>query len=52
MTIRPDIPVILCTDHSDLIDEDGAKEMGIKPFMMEPIVMAEIAKTIRDVLEP
>jgi nitrogen-specific signal transduction histidine kinase len=51
MTIRPDIPIILCTGHSALINEDTAIEMGIRAFVMKPIVMGEIAKTIREVLD-
>lgn len=51
MAIRPDTPVILCTGHSDLIDEKRAEEMGIKTFVMKPIAMGEITKTIREVLD-
>ena len=51
MKIRPDIPVILCTGYSDLINEEMAKEMGIKAFVMKPVVLKKIAKTIREVLD-
>jgi nitrogen-specific signal transduction histidine kinase/CheY-like chemotaxis protein len=51
MAIRPDIPIILCTGHSDQIDADKAKAMGMKAFVMKPIVMAEMAKAIREVLD-
>jgi len=50
MTIRPDIPIILCTGFSEKIDEDKAKEMGIS-FVMKPIVIRDITNTIRQVLE-
>ena len=33
-----------------IIDEDKAKELGISAFVMKPIVMREMSKTIRDVL--
>ena len=49
--IMPDIPIILCTGFSEMIDEDIAKEMGIKAFAMKPLVMSELAKTIREVLD-
>jgi len=49
--IRSDIPVIICTGHSSLIDEEKAKEMGITAFVMKPIVKQDIAKTIRKVLD-
>lgn len=51
MEIRPDIPVIICTGHSALIDKERAKRLGIAAYIMKPIIMTEIAKTIRKVLD-
>lgn len=51
MRIRPDIPIILCTGFSEQIDERKAEEMGISAFLMKPIVMGQIARTIREVLD-
>ena len=51
MDIRSDIPVILCTGHSSLIDEDKAKKLGIAGYVMKPVSMAAIAKEIRKVLD-
>ncbi len=51
MSLRPDIPIILCTGFSEQIDERRAKEMGISAFVMKPIVMRQIAQTIREVLD-
>ncbi len=50
-SVRPDIPIIICTGFSTLIDEEKAKELGIAAFVMKPIVMKEMAKTIRNVLD-
>jgi len=50
MSIRSDIPIILCTGFSEQIDEVKAKEMGIS-FVMKPIVLSQIANTIREVLD-
>jgi len=52
MSIRSDIPIILCTGFSEQIDERRAREMGISAFVMKPIVMQQIAITIREVLDP
>ncbi|MBW2249817.1 MAG: PAS domain S-box protein [Deltaproteobacteria bacterium] len=49
--VRPEIPVIICTGHSSLIDEEKAKKLGISAYVMKPIVMSDIAKTIRKVLD-
>ena len=48
--VRADIPIVLCTGYSEMIDEEKAKEMGIS-FVLKPIVMSEIANTVREVLD-
>lgn len=50
MEIRPDIPIILCTGYSERITEEKAKEIGIKAFVMKPLVMRDLAKTVRKAL--
>ena len=52
MSIRSDMPIILCTGFSEQVDEQKAKEMGISAYVMKPIVMRQIANTIREVLDP
>jgi signal transduction histidine kinase/ActR/RegA family two-component response regulator len=49
--LRPRLPVILCTGFSDAIDEATAREMGIRAFIVKPIVMRELAETVRRVLD-
>jgi PAS domain S-box-containing protein len=49
--IRPDLPIILCTGHSDLINEDKAEQLGIAAFVMKPVAKQEMARIIRDVLD-
>ncbi len=49
--IRPYIPVIICTGHSAVIDEEKAKQLGIDGFVMKPVSKLKIAKAIRDVLD-
>jgi two-component system cell cycle sensor histidine kinase/response regulator CckA len=51
MLIRPDIPVILCTGFSSMIDEQKALGMGIRAFVSKPVLKRELAKTIRKVLD-
>jgi len=50
MTIRPKIPIILCTGHSGLVSEEKAQEIGIKAFVMKPLVIRNLAETVRKVL--
>ncbi|MBR9702077.1 PAS domain S-box protein [Candidatus Pacearchaeota archaeon] len=51
MKIRPGMPVVLCTGFSRKIDEERAKSLGIKAFLMKPFVKGEIAEIIRDALD-
>ena len=51
MDIRPDIPIIICTGHSALVDEEKAKELGLAAYLMKPINMKETAQTIRKILD-
>ena len=51
MKIRPQIPIILCTGHSGLVSEEKAEEIGIKAFVMKPLVMRNLAETVRKVLD-
>lgn len=49
--IRPEIPVILCTGFSELIDAARAKIMGFSEFLMKPFSVREMAIAIRRVLD-
>lgn len=49
--IRPDIPIILCTGYSKRISNKLAAEIGIRAFVMKPLVMHNLANTIREVLD-
>ncbi|MGD0657032.1 MAG: response regulator [Syntrophorhabdales bacterium] len=51
LALRPDMPIILCTGFSLLVDADRAKEAGIKAFAMKPLTKRDLAKTIRTVLD-
>ncbi len=51
MNIRPGIPVILCTGHSERISRETAKEMGIRAFVLKPVLAREMANTVRKVLD-
>lgn len=51
MKIKPDIPVILCTGFSTKIDEKKAMAMGIRAFVLKPILKQKIARIIRAVLD-
>jgi PAS domain S-box-containing protein len=49
--IRPDIPIILCTGFSHVVDALKAREIGIDAFLLKPLVIRDLAQTIRQVLD-
>ena len=51
LALRPDMPVILCTGFSHLVDADQARAAGIREFALKPLTKAEIAETIKKVLD-
>ena len=51
MQIRPKIPVILCTGYSAKINQQQAMAKGIGALIAKPVLVRELAETIRKVLE-
>ncbi len=51
LQISPGMPIILCTGHSSVIDENAAKKIGIKSFLMKPVDKRMLAGTIRNLLD-
>jgi len=51
LEIRPDIPIILCTGYSKLIDENIVLNAGIKGYAMKPLRKKDLAAKIRSVLD-
>ena len=49
--IRSDIPIILCTGFSENISKEKADAVGIKGFLLKPIVLKDLAEKIREVLD-
>jgi len=49
--IKPELPIIMCTGFSERIDKEKAEALGIKGFLMKPVVKAELGKTVRKVLD-
>ncbi len=49
--IRPDIPIILCSGFSDRINAQTMKAIGISTVLMKPVLYADLAHTVRQVLD-
>jgi len=50
-TVRPELPIILCTGFSENLTESNAQKIGIRKILMKPVTMKEISSSIREVLD-
>ena len=51
LSIKPDLPIIICTGYSTNINKESALKMGIQSFIIKPILKRDLAITIREVLD-
>jgi PAS domain S-box-containing protein len=49
--IRPDIPVLLLTGFSETMSEEEAASYGIKGFLLKPVIMRDLARKVRELLD-
>jgi len=50
ISIRPEIPIIICTGFSDENDEKRAREIGVKGLLKKPVTRADLTEMVRKVL--
>jgi two-component system, cell cycle sensor histidine kinase and response regulator CckA len=51
ISIRSDIPIIICTGFSERIDRGKSDAIGIKGFLMKPVIKLEMARMVRKILD-
>ena len=51
LSIRHDIPIILCTGYSSILSEEKALEIGIKKYLQKPVEIKSLARSVRSVLD-
>jgi PAS domain S-box-containing protein len=49
LEIRPDIPIVMVTGHSESVDEQKAKSMGIRAFLAKPLRIDQLVTTIETI---
>jgi len=49
--IRPDISILLCTGFSEGMTDEKIESLWIKGLLMKPIVIKDLAKKIREILD-
>lgn len=50
-SMRPRMPIVLCTGYSEQIEKDRALQLGFRDFAMKPIVIKDLARMIRRALD-
>ncbi len=51
LTIRPDLPVILASGYSSMVNEQAARASGIMAYFEKPIDLSDLVRTVRHVLD-
>lgn len=51
LSIKSDIPIIICTGFSERINKQQAEAFGVKGFLMKPVVKSDMAQMVRNVLD-
>ncbi len=48
--INPNLPIILCSGYSSVMDKEKAKAIGIKNFLIKPVGKEKLAHVVRETL--
>jgi signal transduction histidine kinase/ActR/RegA family two-component response regulator len=51
LKVRADMPVILCTGFSELMNEAKARAIGVRQYVLKPVMRIEIARAVRKALD-
>ena len=49
LAVRPELPVILCTGHSDHVDADYALALGIRVYLTKPFTISALLSKLEEV---
>jgi DNA-binding NtrC family response regulator len=47
LSIRENLPIVICTGYSDIIDEEQAKKLGIREYLMKPFDIRQLENVIQ-----
>lgn len=51
LAMRPDLPIIICTGYSEEMSAERARKMGVKGFLLKPVLKKDLAQSIRDAVK-
>ncbi len=49
LAIKPSLPVIVCTGHSETFSKDDALSKGIKKYILKPVHGDELLDTVQEI---
>jgi len=52
LNIRPDLPVVMITGFSECVTTQNYRALGIREYVMKPLLMRELAEAVRRALQP
>ena len=52
LEIRPDLPIILCSGFSHTMDKEKAELLGIRAFIMKPLLRGQLAQRLHEIMLP
>jgi len=50
LEIKPELPIIICTGHSDLLDKESAKDLHIRALLKKPVDSGKLLHTVISLL--
>ena len=51
LSLRPELPVIMATGYSEIIDKEKAERLGIREFIFKPVKKEQLSQVLRKVLD-
>ncbi|MDO8948302.1 MAG: ATP-binding protein [Desulfocapsaceae bacterium] len=51
LAMRPDLPIILCSGFSELVNKGQVQALGIKVYLEKPVAVRDLAMAIRKALD-
>jgi len=51
LSVRPDLPILLCSGFSETFDAQKAADVGIREFLVKPVSKADLAAAVARCLE-
>lgn len=52
LELRNDLPIILCTGYSENISSQDAKAIGIREYVLKPLILDDFVGMIQKILQP